>query len=443
MAAEHVSRDRILRWMDERRARWIASAHKSLAALHKASRHARWATRAAQSTAPEFCFVVLSSERALPMTSVLISSLLRGNAREDLLANCTLTIIDCARSGRPRTDLREATVAPFVRVVSPRHKAPRPRDANARVRTQFHDYMQALQLCVDTRAEYAVVFEDDAFVAHNFLGVLRRVAVPHLQRTPSAWLSLWTHDYTLGRLTPPELVVQPRAPCYFTDRAAALLATRVKYTIEPRYTGYGNVARMFDRRGARRAVDFMRAALRDYANGSAWLPIDHTITNEFPRELWRGSIMPSLAQHVGYTVDQHMSSFYDHRLSSVGNSTRQWPPRSPWDAAFVERPHIRDADRHPPRGFVGCYADSVHGRRMRTFLVDEGALSVGVCRARCADLEYPFAALEFGGECFCDHTTDFAREPRPDGCRAVCAGGSAGICGGRDELAVYRTSVCQ
>jgi len=441
-AVGSVTRDRVVQWMDRRRARWIADAHKTLAALDAEARRGQWHARDA---APprQFCFSVLSTKRSAPMTSMLVASLLRSSARADLLANCTLTIVDCARDVRERADLRAvAAVAPFVRVVQAAHRAPAPRSPDARVRTQFYDYMQALQLCAAEQAAHTVVFEDDAFVAHDFLGTLRRVAVPHLRHTRSAWLSLWTHDYTLGRAVPPELIAQPRAPCYFADRAAARLATRAAYGVETRHTGYGNVARMFDRRGTRAAIDFMRVRLADYANGSAWLPIDHTITNEFGAGLWRGSIAPSLVQHVGFSVDQHMSSFYARRQPPVGNGTREWGPRSQWDAAFVERPYTRQQPAQAPRGFVGCYADAPRRRRMRTFLAADGPLSVGVCRARCADLEYPFAAIEFGAECFCSHTIDFARDPQPAGCRAPCERGGD-ICGGADELAVYRTAVCQ
>ncbi|KAK1962124.1 WSC domain-containing protein [Colletotrichum sublineola] len=90
---------------------------------------------------------------------------------------------------------------------------------------------------------------------------------------------------------------------------------------------------------------------------------------------------------------------------------------------------------------IGCYTDDTsHGRTIaeRQDQVDSATMTPSTCLAACASEGYPFAGLEFGGECYCgvvmgNYTTSAAKEE----CNVPCNGDNTKTCGGAARVEIF------
>ena len=70
-----------------------------------------------------------------------------------------------------------------------------------------------------------------------------------------------------------------------------------------------------------------------------------------------------------------------------------------------------------------------------------GQLDVGKCIAICYALEYKYAGLQNGNQCFCDNHYPYVQAPY-ENCQAPCEGDHEQLCGGRyGHVSVFITSL--
>lgn len=93
---------------------------------------------------------------------------------------------------------------------------------------------------------------------------------------------------------------------------------------------------------------------------------------------------------------------------------------------------------------LGCYTDSVTTRTLRNRADTAGgfnSLTVGLCQAKCSELGFDLAGLEFGGECYCDNAIRYDRVPvSSTQCFMACNGDSTQTCGAPDRISIYASS---
>ena len=109
--------------------------------------------------------------------------------------------------------------------------------------------------------------------------------------------------------------------------------------------------------------------------------------------------------------------------------------------------HDKDgADPHlsEPRTWqrLGCFLDDAAKRTLKQpeeVPSGNATMTVEKCLGVCQSLEYTFAGLENGNECYCDH-----RIQKSGNCSSVqtecnmpCSGKKGQICGGRSRLSIY------
>ncbi|KZT62267.1 WSC-domain-containing protein [Calocera cornea HHB12733] len=98
----------------------------------------------------------------------------------------------------------------------------------------------------------------------------------------------------------------------------------------------------------------------------------------------------------------------------------------------------------PAYTYAGCFSeptDSVTGNIIHSvanLTTVEAELTVEVCVNICANLNYPYAAVEAGDECFCSDGLYFGAVPASlDACATACLGNPAETCGGTNHFDLY------
>ncbi|WQF76496.1 Putative carbohydrate-binding WSC [Colletotrichum destructivum] len=85
-----------------------------------------------------------------------------------------------------------------------------------------------------------------------------------------------------------------------------------------------------------------------------------------------------------------------------------------------------------------CYTDSPSGRTLSYKVPSFDKFSAAQCVSKCAGLNYLYAGLEYGSECFCGNTIDNGNGPAASGCDMSCAGNRADTCGGAGRMNIYQ-----
>ena len=272
---------------------------------------------------------------------------------------------------------------------------------------------------------------------------MKEILVPKLQsKKDVAWVTLWHPD---NSVLSPEMT-DASEPCFVTDRASQMLMTKTQFYLKRQYHCYGNIARLFPHSSVERAVPFLERKRERFMKGKEeFKPMDEVITCHFMREGWKGRVVPSLVQHAGFAErGRTYSSITRDFLPSVVTEPKQreFSKYTPYDVGFVERPLTTEQYQQDLEFYIGCFEDHVNRRVMSVFLKDIEKASVRQCRTVCGNLGYPYAGLEFGGECFCSDMFSFAESPLfSKGCFEKCKEG--GKCGGRNEIAVYAAGPCR
>ncbi|KAJ0161065.1 putative fungistatic metabolite [Colletotrichum tanaceti] len=93
---------------------------------------------------------------------------------------------------------------------------------------------------------------------------------------------------------------------------------------------------------------------------------------------------------------------------------------------------------------IGCYTDDTdHGRTIaeRQDQVAFDTLTPALCLQACADDGYPFAGVEFGGECYCGVVMgNYTQPATTDKCNVPCKGDDTKNCGGAGYVEIYVAS---
>ncbi|KAJ0165994.1 WSC domain-containing protein [Colletotrichum tanaceti] len=85
-----------------------------------------------------------------------------------------------------------------------------------------------------------------------------------------------------------------------------------------------------------------------------------------------------------------------------------------------------------------CYTDSPSSRALSYKVPSFDTFSAAQCVSKCAGLNYLYAGLEYGSECYCGNTIDNGNGPAASGCDMSCAGNRADTCGGAGRINVYQ-----
>ncbi|GJC86646.1 putative fungistatic metabolite [Colletotrichum liriopes] len=93
---------------------------------------------------------------------------------------------------------------------------------------------------------------------------------------------------------------------------------------------------------------------------------------------------------------------------------------------------------------IGCYTDDTdHGRTIaeRQDQVPFDTMTPSSCLKACADDGYPFAGVEFGGECYCGVVMgNYTKPATMDNCNTPCKGDSTKNCGGAGYVEIFVAS---
>ncbi|PCD38152.1 hypothetical protein AU210_006635 [Fusarium oxysporum f. sp. radicis-cucumerinum] len=94
----------------------------------------------------------------------------------------------------------------------------------------------------------------------------------------------------------------------------------------------------------------------------------------------------------------------------------------------------------------GCYTDNSSKGRALTWPmdIDGSQMTPTSCLTACADQGFPFAGLEYGGECYCGNVlaNDTVKADVGD-CNVPCNGDKTLLCGGPSRLSVYSSTTGQ
>ncbi|KAK2050561.1 WSC-domain-containing protein [Colletotrichum somersetense] len=90
---------------------------------------------------------------------------------------------------------------------------------------------------------------------------------------------------------------------------------------------------------------------------------------------------------------------------------------------------------------LGCYTDDTdHGRTIaeRQDQVASDTMTPSTCLQACADDGYPFAGLEYGGECYCGVVMgNYTKPAAKDECNTPCNGDNTKTCGGAARVEIF------
>lgn len=103
---------------------------------------------------------------------------------------------------------------------------------------------------------------------------------------------------------------------------------------------------------------------------------------------------------------------------------------------------ISPATNPGPSGWksLGCYSDSTNSRTLKNAESIPGGVTVAKCTAKCQQIGYLYAGVEYGVECYCDDQIQNNASPLSSGCSMACAGNSSEYCGGANSLNLYQSS---
>ncbi|KAJ8496398.1 hypothetical protein ONZ51_g1161 [Trametes cubensis] len=87
---------------------------------------------------------------------------------------------------------------------------------------------------------------------------------------------------------------------------------------------------------------------------------------------------------------------------------------------------------------LGCFNDSVDARVLAVGVNVDGPFTVESCTTACFNNNFPFAGMEYAGQCFCDTQIENGGTVMPaTDCSMACNGNSSELCGGPNRLNVY------
>ncbi|EFQ28557.1 WSC domain-containing protein [Colletotrichum graminicola] len=90
---------------------------------------------------------------------------------------------------------------------------------------------------------------------------------------------------------------------------------------------------------------------------------------------------------------------------------------------------------------IGCYTDDTdHGRTIaeRQDQVAFDTMTPSSCLQACADDGYPFAGLEYGGECYCGVVMgNYTKPAAKEECNTLCNGDKTKTCGGAARVEIF------
>jgi len=95
---------------------------------------------------------------------------------------------------------------------------------------------------------------------------------------------------------------------------------------------------------------------------------------------------------------------------------------------------------------IGCFSEPSNQRAIQGSVVVSSSMTVDFCTATCASMNFPFAGVEFGQECYCGNGLANGTAPVADAtCTSnslKCAGDTTlkTFCGGPDLLIVYQNA---
>jgi hypothetical protein len=87
---------------------------------------------------------------------------------------------------------------------------------------------------------------------------------------------------------------------------------------------------------------------------------------------------------------------------------------------------------------LGCYSDNPGGRDLNGASLTTATNTPSQCIAYCEGLGFPYAAVEFGSQCFCGNT--YGSYGTSSGCTQTCPGDATQNCGGFGAEVVYQTA---
>ncbi|KAI8805361.1 WSC domain-containing protein [Cladochytrium replicatum] len=88
--------------------------------------------------------------------------------------------------------------------------------------------------------------------------------------------------------------------------------------------------------------------------------------------------------------------------------------------------------------YVGCYKDQSSPRLLSAYTFNTGPMTATTCINACNSRGYPLAAVQYGGECWCDNTfhNNLGTAPESE-CSTSCSGDEYEYCGGTWRAQVY------
>lgn len=88
--------------------------------------------------------------------------------------------------------------------------------------------------------------------------------------------------------------------------------------------------------------------------------------------------------------------------------------------------------------YFGCWTDTGRRKLSGPNFASGNGMTQQSCIAYCQNVNYPYAGIEYAGECFCGLTIGAGSEKRPDGeCNMGCSGATSQACGGGNRLTIF------
>lgn len=402
-------------WMDNRRNRWLFESISYIDKLSKNEDEKKLWRRSPSDNPkpPRICMAVLANKRSLPFELMLVSSLMKGNDHVDLLDQVQeLHVLNCERRNESYPAMDTLRQIPFVTVHDMPVRRGHPKSYSDLVKNQYDDYGDALKICAGSGAEWNIIFEADSYVSKHFLENFNRITSSWTEEkiAQTGWLSLYTGSWAK---VPPEMDIETRS-----DYASMDIETPTEYSLRGYWECYGNIAKAYH-------TKHMDAILK-WVSHEFVTAMDTWITCAMLSNmtLVASSVFPSLVQHSGFGQSTH---------STINNHV----PIA--DFSFVEKPASNKVISNR-NDYVGCFSDHNTWRAMDEMKHDR-VDTIDECMSYCSGLDYQYAGLQWGGECWCGSQYSKYGERWASVCNMDCTNDSSGSCGGILTLSVYRTSI--
>ena len=136
----------------------------------------------------------------------------------------------------------------------------------------------------------------------------------------------------------------------------------------------------------------------------ACLIILRVLRSSLPVVLFAISLWPYCAVHSLVVLSFIMPSTTSHSLTVLSLFFAIFLVAS--EAKHVHHHHVKRALSLPndlPTGwsYLGCYTDSTGARTLPAATYNGNAMTDESCVSYCANLQYPYAGTEYGGQCYC------------------------------------------